>query len=72
MTTADKKIGARVREARNAEGLSQDVLAAELGLKKMAISKKEDGAIVITAVQLVKIAKCLNKPVTYFLQDLKL
>jgi transcriptional regulator with XRE-family HTH domain len=69
--TDDRKIGARVREARLAEGLTQEVLAAVLDLRMMAISKKEAGQITITAPQLVKIAKALNRPLTFFVQDLK-
>jgi transcriptional regulator with XRE-family HTH domain len=69
MKTDDEKIGARVKEARTEAGLNQEVLANYLGLRVMAISKKESGAIVITAPQIAKIAKALGKPVTFFLQD---
>jgi transcriptional regulator with XRE-family HTH domain len=69
MKTDDQKIGARVKAARIEAGLNQEVLANYLGLRVMAISKKEAGTIVITAPQIAKIANALGKPVTFFLQD---
>jgi transcriptional regulator with XRE-family HTH domain len=67
---ANALIGARLRAARLECGYTQDVVADMLGLKKMAISKKESGGAVVTAEQLAKISELLQRPVAWFLVDL--
>jgi transcriptional regulator with XRE-family HTH domain len=70
VSKSDELIGSRIREAREARGLSQPVLAEVLGITKMQISKKERGIDRITAEQLARLAKLLKRPVSYFLDGI--
>jgi transcriptional regulator with XRE-family HTH domain len=69
--TNDEKIGKHIRSARLDMGYTLDVLAAHLDLNLDAISKKERGVTSVTAEQLVKLARLLERPVTYFLEGVK-
>lgn len=67
----NKRIGARIRDARLARNLHQVVLAKALGLTVSSISKKERGEDYITAPQLAKLSRLLKHKADWFLQDLK-
>ena len=56
----DEHIGARIREARLALGLSQDQLARALGVTFQQIQNYEKGANGVSAVRLFDICKILN------------
>lgn len=69
--TNAQRIGERIKLARVAEGYTQEVLAAELGIGIAAISKKERGEDAITAEQLARLATLLGKPADWFLEDVR-
>lgn len=60
-------IGERVRETRSAAGLSQQALADKIGLERTMISKLEKGDRRIDAVELTRIARALDYPLSHFL-----
>jgi transcriptional regulator with XRE-family HTH domain len=66
----DIAVGARVRTARVARGLSQAALAEQLGLTFQQVQKYERGANRISASKLVEIARTLEVAPAEFLQGL--
>jgi transcriptional regulator with XRE-family HTH domain len=66
VTDIDVRIGARVRAARDAAGLSQSVLAAGLGISFQQIQKYEKGRNRFSASALQRVADLLGVPVAQF------
>lgn len=67
MSDDDRKtLGARLREAREYLGLSQDEVARAVGLKRPAISLLENGQRKVDALELKKLAEMYQRPVTDF------
>lgn len=66
----DVAVGARVRTARVARGLSQAALAEQLGLTFQQVQKYERGANRISASKLVEIAQSLELAPAEFLEGL--
>lgn len=64
-----ESIGARVREQRIIKGLSQKKLADKVGASHQQVQKYEKGMDRISVDRLVKIAKVLEKPSTYFYDE---
>lgn len=62
-------IGAKIKEARESQGLSQAELGEKIGYSGTAINYYEKGKRKISVLDLVKIANALNRPYQYFLQD---
>lgn len=62
----DKQIGARLRERRIAMGLTQQQLAAMIGVTYQQAHKYENGINRISAGRLYDIAQKLKVPVSYF------
>ena len=62
----DIEIGARLRQARVAAGLSQTELGAHLGISFQQIQKYEKGKNRIGGGRLCKIARMLRVKITYF------
>jgi transcriptional regulator with XRE-family HTH domain len=60
------KLGARLREAREYLGLSQDEVAKYLGIPRTALSHVESGQRRIDALELKKLAQLYKRPVVYF------
>lgn len=75
MRIADKKeldsqeLGLRIRRAREQQGLSQEELAAEMGLGQRAISELENGKRRLTVAEVPDMARILDVPVLYFFGD---
>lgn len=67
----DVHVGARVRILRRASGMSQEALAARLGLTFQQVQKYERGANRISASKLFEIAAALNVPVSSFFEGLR-
>ena len=67
--TLYKRIGNRIRQARETLGLSQEELARLVGRSSTAISYFETGARRVKIEDLQRLAKVLNKPIDYFLQQ---
>lgn len=64
-------LGARVREARLAAGMSQSAFAVALYLgSQSAISLWENGERQIALDELINIARVTNRPLSFFLGDL--
>ena len=66
----DQHVGGRVRMRRKLLGVSQEKLAAELGLTFQQVQKYERGANRISASKLFEISKALSAPVSYFFEGL--
>lgn len=56
----------RIKAARVERGLTQQSLADQLGRTAAAISDLERGKVQVTASDLFKLARYLNKPIEYF------
>ncbi|MBM6593733.1 helix-turn-helix domain-containing protein [Microvirga pudoricolor] len=61
----DGLIGERIREARKAKGLSQEILAKRLGLTFQQLQKYEKGTNRITAGRLEEISRALGCPLLW-------
>ena len=64
-----KKLGKRIKLARVEKDLSQDQLAELIKARQKSISRYETGAAIPSLETLVKIAKSLKKPPSYFLDE---
>jgi transcriptional regulator with XRE-family HTH domain len=69
MSDDRKSFGARLREAREYLGLSQDEVAKAVGLTRPAISLIENGQRKVDAFELKKFAELYQRPVTDFTGD---
>lgn len=58
--------GARIRQARERLGISQEELAARLDKKQNSISEYENGNRRIFATDLPRLARILGVPITFF------
>jgi transcriptional regulator with XRE-family HTH domain len=58
----------RLREARQAAGLSQEKAAAKLGVPQKYLSKIETGERRIDPLELQELAELYGKPLDFFLQ----
>lgn len=65
----DRCIGQRIREARKALGMSQTILAEQLGLTFQQVQKYEMGYNRVSSATLLKIANFLDKPIVWFYGD---
>jgi transcriptional regulator with XRE-family HTH domain/Zn-dependent peptidase ImmA (M78 family) len=61
------ELGERVREARLAVGLSQQELAARMGLERTMLAKIEAGTRRVDALELVQLSAALALPIGHFL-----
>lgn len=64
-----KKIGKMIQKAREEAGLSQEELASRLSLTQAALSNYELGKRRLYLKNVEQIAKVLNKPIGYFMED---
>lgn len=65
-----QKVGNRIRELRNAAGLSQEKLALAADIDRTYIASVENGKRNISIVNLAKIIKALDCTFAVFFQDL--
>ena len=65
----DLRIGARVRQRRLELGVSQAALAKQLRLTFQQIQKYENGINRVSASTLIEIARALNAPVAWFVEE---
>lgn len=66
----DKRLGARLRDARLEAGWTLSIMGKKLGVKYNTVHKTESGLIKITAERVTRAARALDKPVAYFLDGL--
>jgi len=64
-----KDIGARVQMAREDARMTQAELALLLGLDRTAVAKIESGSRKIAAIELVRIASTLDRPIDWFVAE---
>lgn len=62
-------LGAKIRQARQDAGLSQGQLATALNTTQSAISLYEGGARSVGIDMLLNVARILNRPLRYFLDE---
>ena len=70
-SSADKHVGARIRERRVMMGLSQQQLARMIGVTYQQAHKYERGLNRISAGRLFEIAQVLGVPVSHFFEGLR-
>lgn len=66
VSAIDRHVGRRVRAARIAAGISQEQLAAELGVTFQQVQKYEKGINRIAASRLEAIGRALGRPHAFF------
>ena len=64
-----KDIGKKIQRAREEAGLSQEELASRLGYTQAALSNYELGKRRLYLANIEQIARELNKPLSYFLDE---
>ena len=64
-----KEIGKKIQKAREEADLSQEELASRLGYTQAALSNYELGKRRLYLANIEQIARELNKPLSYFLED---
>src|SRR5487761_1538615 len=67
----DVHIGERLRVAREAYNISQEVLANALGVTFQQVQKYEKGTNRISAGRLFEAAHALDQPIAFFFEGLK-
>jgi transcriptional regulator with XRE-family HTH domain len=67
----DHHLGARVRLARAERGISQTALGESIGVTFQQIQKSERGTNRISASKLLRIAKALEKDISFFFNDVE-
>ena len=65
----DKLIGAKIQELRLASGLSRQQLGEKIEVTHQQLQKYEKGTNRVSAGRLAVIAKHLNKPISYFYEE---
>ncbi len=71
-TDADRFVGQRLRQGRRELGLTQEALAALLGVTFQQIQKYEAGHSRMSAGRLLEIAQALGKPVGWFYEPFEI
>lgn len=64
-----KKLGKKIKLARIELDLNQTELAEKINAKQKSISRYETGVSMPSIATLIKIAKFLKKPASYFLDE---
>ncbi len=64
----DVHVGHTIRNTRRARALTQQMLAAQVGVKFQQIQKYETGANRVSASRLWEIAQVLDVPVSHFFE----
>ena len=67
----DKAVATKIHELRLSKGLSRQQLADKIGVTHQQLQKYEKATNRISVGRLGAIAKALNKPINYFLEDLE-
>lgn len=64
-----KNIGRKIQKAREEAGLSQEEMSSQLGYTQAALSNYELGKRRLYLANIEQIARILNKPLSYFLEE---
>jgi transcriptional regulator with XRE-family HTH domain len=62
-------MGARLREAREFLGLSQEVVAEALGVPRASVSAMESGRRKVSSLELRDLARLYKRPIDFFYND---
>lgn len=62
-------LGAKLREAREYLGLKQERVAQHMALPRTAVSEIENGRRGVSAIELTKLARLYQRPVSWFTGD---
>jgi transcriptional regulator with XRE-family HTH domain len=62
-------MGARLREAREFLGLSQEVVAEALGVPRASVSAMESGRRKVSSLELRDLARLYKRPIEFFYSD---
>lgn len=71
-TDADRVVGQRLRQGRRECGLTQEALAASLGVTFQQIQKYEAGHSRLSAGRLLEIAQAIGRPVGWFYEPFEI
>jgi len=66
MNDRNKQIGLKIKIARIIAKIDQDELAKRIGVEPVTVSRMESGSRKTTAVEIEKLSKALNRPISYF------
>jgi transcriptional regulator with XRE-family HTH domain len=66
---ARKQLAERLREAREAKGLSQEEVAIKLNIPRPAISQMENGRRRVEVLELARLAKLYERPMEFFAEQ---
>lgn len=66
----DVHVGRRLRQARFLAGMSQEELGAGIGVSFQAVQKYEHGENRLSASRLFKAARLLDRPISFFFEEL--
>ena len=66
----DVHVGRRLRQARFLAGLSQEELGTGIGVSFQAVQKYEHGENRLSASRLFKAARLLDRPISFFFEEL--
>jgi transcriptional regulator with XRE-family HTH domain len=64
-----KRLGQRIRQARERQGLSQEEFAVRIARDQRAVSQYENGVRKIAVTDLTKFAEALSVPLSYFYEE---
>jgi transcriptional regulator with XRE-family HTH domain len=64
-----RELGERLREAREYVGLSQEAVAAALGIPRPSVSGMETGKRKVSTIELQELARLYKRPYSYFLGE---
>lgn len=62
-------MGARLRQAREFLGLSQEVVAESLGVPRASVSAMESGRRKVSSLELRDLARLYKRPIEFFLNE---
>lgn len=63
----NRSVAKRIRQAREATGLSQEDLGAKIGMSKVGYGHYERGTHLPNLWQLMQLSRLLNRPIEWFL-----
>ena len=66
-----RKLGAKLRQAREEAGLTQEEAARLLGRPQWFVSRSERGVRRVDVVELADFARVYGKPLSFFLEDIR-
>ena len=71
MNDKNKQIGKKIKIARILAEITQEKFAEKIGVESVTVSRMESGSRNTTAVEIEKISKALNRPLSYFYEEEK-